>query len=217
MLQLQNFGHIAKECWAKGGGAEGKGPKGKGKGKEVAVKAEEKSGSDSDAVWMVSMDDEGGMEADDKVIDWLCNVGGGDESECELWTEEEINNNNEFAVVDYSPETSSTESDLSSYDVDVNEFFSETTVSDDDVNTIPDLESVSESSEGSIYGADKELSDEALDLGEEPKTVTLAAAVLANSVSTTIETELFDSGTSRHMSPYRHKFINYSKESTYCG
>ena len=205
----KNFGHIAKECWAKGGGAEGKGPKGKGKGKEVAAKAEEKSGSDSDAMWMVSMGDESGMEADDKVIDWLRNVGGGNESECELWTEEEINDNDEFAVVDYSPETSSTESDLSSYDVDVNEFFSETTVSDDDVDTIPDLESVSESSEGSIFGADEEFSDEALDLDEEPKTVTFAAAVLANSVSATTETELFDSGASRHMSPYRHKFINY--------
>ena len=156
----KNFGHIAKECWAKGGGAEGKGPKGKGKGKEVAAKAEEKSGSDSDAVWMVSAGDENGVEADDKVIDWLHNVGGGNGSECELWTEEEITDNDEFAVVDYSPEATSTESDSSSYDVNVNKFFLETTVSDDDVDTIPDLESVSESSEGSIYGADEKLSDE---------------------------------------------------------
>ena len=38
-------GHIAKDCWASGGGAEGKGPGGKGKGKgkekETAAKAEE--------------------------------------------------------------------------------------------------------------------------------------------------------------------------------
>ena len=152
----KNFGHIAKECWAKGGGAEGKGPKGKGKSKEVAAKAEEKSGGDSDAVWMVSAGDENGVEASDRVLDWLRDVGGGNGSECELWTEEEINDNNEFAVIDYSPETISTESDIFSYDADVNDFFSETTVSNDDADTIPDLESVSESSEGSIFGADEE-------------------------------------------------------------
>ena len=52
----KKMGHIAKNCWAKGGGAEGSGPKGKGKdkGKEVAANADEKGGDDSDAVWMVS-------------------------------------------------------------------------------------------------------------------------------------------------------------------
>ena len=50
----KKLGHFAKDCWAPGGGSEGKGPKGKGKEKEVAAKADDKGGSDSDAVWMVS-------------------------------------------------------------------------------------------------------------------------------------------------------------------
>ena len=56
----KKMGHIAKNCWAKGGGAEGRGPKGKGKnkGKEVAANADEKGRDDSDTVWMVSAGDE---------------------------------------------------------------------------------------------------------------------------------------------------------------
>ena len=75
----KKMGHIAKNCWAKGGGAEGSGPKGKGKdkGKEVAANADEKGGDDSDAVWTVSAGD----EIDDKVASWLRNVEGGDGSE----------------------------------------------------------------------------------------------------------------------------------------
>src|SRR5277367_5246867 len=55
-------GHIAKDCWASGGGSEGKGPgskgKGKGKEKETAAKVEEKKGGDdsADGVWMVTVD-----------------------------------------------------------------------------------------------------------------------------------------------------------------
>ena len=48
-----------------------------------------------------------------------------------------------------------------------------------------------------------------MDLDEEPRTSTFAAAILASSISQTTEIELFDSGMSRHMSPYRDKFINY--------
>ena len=80
----KNFGHIAKQCWVKGGGAEGKGPKGKGKEKEVAAKAEEKEGSDSDAVWMVSAGNEVVDSIDDKVASWLSGVNRGSGSECNL-------------------------------------------------------------------------------------------------------------------------------------
>ena len=61
-------GHIAKDCWVPGGGAEGKGlkekdkgkDKGKGKDKEVAAEVDEKEShcdDDSDAVWMVMAGD----------------------------------------------------------------------------------------------------------------------------------------------------------------
>ena len=47
-----------------------------------------------------------------------------------------------------------------------------------------------------------------IDVDEDPKTYTFAAITLANTGST-FETELYDSGASRHMSPYKHKFINF--------
>ena len=44
-------GHLKCDCWASGGGAEGKGLKfWKGKQKEVAVKSETKNEEDADAV-----------------------------------------------------------------------------------------------------------------------------------------------------------------------
>ena len=59
----KKIGHFARDCWAPGGGSEGKGPKqkekgdSKGKGKEVAAKAEEKE-DDMDGVWMVTVNSE---------------------------------------------------------------------------------------------------------------------------------------------------------------
>src|SRR5271168_681789 len=57
----KKIGHYARDCWAPGGGSEGKGPKqndkrDKGKGKEVAAKVEEKKEEDTDGVWMVTAD-----------------------------------------------------------------------------------------------------------------------------------------------------------------
>lgn len=203
-------GHFAKDCWAKGGGSEGKGPKGKGKGKEVAAKAEEKGGeSDSDAVWMVSAGDEAVDSVSDKVTSWLRNTSEGSGDEYNLWTGEEIRDSDNFEVVDHSSVNSDTEPNESTCDFDANDFFSETSVDNGDVESIPGLISVSDSSEDSILGVDEGIDEKALDLDEEPKTSTFIAAVLSHSVSSVTETELFDSGASRHMSPYRHRFINY--------
>src|ERR1700677_4610421 len=47
-----------------------------------------------------------------------------------------------------------------------------------------------------------------VDDNDEPTTYTFAAITLANT-SSILETELYDSGASRHMSPYKHKFINF--------
>ena len=76
----QKKGHFTKDCWAKGGGAEGQGPKGKGKGKgkEVAASMDDKGGSDLDAVWMVSAGDEIIDNINDRV------TGGGSRSEYNL-------------------------------------------------------------------------------------------------------------------------------------
>jgi hypothetical protein len=89
-FNCKKLGHIARDCWASGGGAEGKGPKqkgqdkGKGKGKETAAKADEKGGSDSDAVWMVSTGNDA-IDEDNKVASWLYDCGGEGGGEYELY------------------------------------------------------------------------------------------------------------------------------------
>jgi hypothetical protein len=106
--------------------------------------------------------------------------------------------------------------------------FPDTLVSDDAyVDSLLDLTSISnpfdgnvevvESGSGEVDSVELNKSwdsfsvDELLveDLGDEPVS-TFVAATLANpSISSSSETKLYDSGTSRHMSPYKHKFINY--------
>jgi hypothetical protein len=64
-------GHFKLDCWALGGGAEGKGPKKwKGKQKEMAAKTEVKDDEDADAVWMASVEE--------NVQVWLADFGDGD-------------------------------------------------------------------------------------------------------------------------------------------
>ena len=53
------------------------------------------------------------------------------------------------------------------------------------------------------------MNEEALDVDDQLKTSTFVAPILTNSITSTIEIELFNSGASQHMSPYRHKFINF--------
>src|SRR5271156_5223656 len=225
----QKKGHLKKDCWAPGGGAEGKGPKGKGKGKEkekeVAAKADDKGANDSDAIWMgLTYDNVVDEVIDNGITGWLNDCGGDSGSEYELWTEEEIAENKwdeeiRQVDIDYSPrsmisEANDTSSDISNFFLDT-DTSSDTSVS---VDSMPDLASVSDSSDGDVQETEGEVGsveraeedvEEALDLDDEPKTYTFVAATLANSVSSTLETELFDSGASRHMSPYRHKFINF--------
>ena len=145
-------GHFAKDCWASGGGAEGKGLKSneKGKGKEVAAKVEDKGGdskdSDADAAWMVAVHDD--------VVD---DTMGSSDAGLKLWMEDEI-------AIDES------------------------------------MDELLRSLDTSAYGDHDLDSDEdqlAVDHGDEPMTHILAATTFSNStVSSTIETELYDSGTS---------------------
>ena len=122
------------------------------------------------------------VSAGDEIVDNINDrvTGGGSGSEYNLWTEDEISGDNSFDVIDYLPSSVDTGSSISSCDFNINDYISE----------------------GSYFEAEEEFSEGALDKDEEPRTSTFAASVLANSVSQTIETELFDSGTSQHMSPY---------------
>ena len=114
--------------------------------------------------------------AGDKIVDNINDrvTGGGSGSKYNLWTEDEISGDNSFDVVDYLPLSVDTRSSTSSCDFDINDYISE----------------------GSYFEAEEEFSEGALDKDEQPRTSTFAASVLTNSVSQTIETELFDSGAS---------------------
>ena len=73
-------GDFKQDCWAPGGGAEGKGLKiWKGKQKETAAKTEVNDDEDADVVWMAN--------AEINVSSWLADFG---DEEFEFWEEQEI-------------------------------------------------------------------------------------------------------------------------------
>src|ERR1700678_1025747 len=117
--------HFARDCWAPGGGAEGKGPKSKGKGKEkeVVAKVDENGERNSDAAWMVLIGDEVVDEIDDKVASWLQDISRRSGGGYELWTEDEIvadefDEQASTVNIDYSPmSTESKDSEHSIFDV----------------------------------------------------------------------------------------------------
>ncbi|KAK0214423.1 hypothetical protein IW262DRAFT_1278795, partial [Armillaria fumosa] len=76
---------------------------------------------------------------------------------------------------------------------------------EDSFEVIPDVWIDSEIDSNSPAGQET-VSDE----GDEAYTCTFNSAFLAGTGnSSLVETELYDSGASRHMSPYRHRFINF--------
>ena len=96
-------GHMKPDCWASGGGAEGKGPKNwKGKQKVTAVKAETKdsgSNDDVDGVWMVN--------AERNISLWLADFENGEfehweeaESAGESWEEDWVSDDENLADPD---------------------------------------------------------------------------------------------------------------------
>ena len=64
---------------------------------------------------------------------------------------------------------------------------------------------------GNWFDVPIEIVDETVDCGTKPETRTYSMAMLAGiaSASPNREIELYDSGASRHMSPYRNNFINF--------
>lgn len=136
-----------------------------------------------------------------------------------MWTDEEIVAGDDDLVeevrqveLNYSPEfmdTDTSNDNIFSYinNLDIS------SVTEDESESIPDLESVLDSTvvdeDVEEVEASEDLVDEsAIDKGNELITHTFAAIALAN-IDSTLETELYDSGASCHMSPYKHNFINF--------
>jgi hypothetical protein len=90
-----------------------------------------------------------------------------------------------------------------------------------DDGSLPGLQSISSSSNGSYWDNEEpydpnsdheDLWSAVDDIGVEPFTTTFTTAMLAGEGTTTrgVETELYDSGASRHMTPFRVKLTNYA-------
>ena len=112
----------------------------------------------------------------------------------------------------YSPDT--TISDVDDIFTDLDGFDDFSVTDNEESDLVPDLESVPDSTVDGEDDMEVDVGSESLeddlpiDDGEEPKTYTFAAIMLAKNGST-FEMELYDSGASRHMSPYKHKFVNF--------
>lgn len=88
-------------------------------------------------------------------------------------------------------------------------------------SSMPGLQSVSTSSAGSCVSFDDESSEDDLDscseledilCAEGAETTTFAGATLAGTLETRkTESELYDSGASRHMTPFKHRLLNYTE------
>ena len=189
-------GHWTRDCWEEGGGKEGQGPKqkskkekGKGKKKETAAAAKESDKEEKpkeEEAWMA-------MVMDD---DWSSNQP------------EEAGDDN---FVDLN---------LNSDSMRVFSFLTEENRCTDDIpDHLPDLPDFFDSVDEPFDGVDDPLDvpDDVTDvdqmLGAVPEITVrtnLEAAYLVGTEETrTAEVDLYDSGTSRHMSGFRHRLFNY--------
>jgi len=182
-------GHKKPDCWAKGGGKEGQGPNQKGKtetkekGKETAAaakdKAEKKVDNDEEA-WMALIDSNSNEE------------GRGDSCFDSDFVDDLFEDN---------------QSDSSSWFTESEELTEE--IVDDD---LPSLYSVSDSDDERGSSDDDDLlvcESPLIPLYEEANS-SLDYEVLAGAVGVKpTDVDLYDSGATRHMSGFRHRFINF--------
>jgi transposase InsO family protein len=214
-------GHMKADCWAPGGGSEGKGPRGR-KGKETAAKASPEA--ETDGVWMADAEANVARYALERFVhQWRADIPRDGEM---LWDAsemaEEVAMSEIMGYETYIDECIASPSNGADATDDLS---SESDISESILDSCPGLEAVSDSSSESSDAADscpdlQSVSDSSAseseadivpkDLGPEARTRTYDAAMLANgNAPAGVETELYDSGASRHMSPYRHKFISY--------
>jgi transposase InsO family protein len=185
-------GHKKPDCWAPGGGKEGQGPNQKGKGKDkdkekgketaAATKENEKTEKKSgdDEAWMASTDsDSEGEEVGSSNFDSDF-VDDLFENNSEAWFTESEELNEEASDDDLPPLQSVSDSDDESDSPNVDD--------DDDFLVC----------ESPLIPLDDEANS------------SLEYAVLTETVGVKpTDVDLYDSGATRHMSGFRHRFLNF--------
>ena len=173
-------GHVKADCWAKGGGKEGQGPKSKGKSQAKKEQASAANADSDDAAWMVTVDDSTDVVLNDFDDD--------DRDVFEGLFEDETDDDDDDLPNLITSDDSSSDSESD----------------DDDDDSSDDEHSSSEWIRNRAKGLLVE--DE-----EGDAYTSYDSAMLAHDCERgfTTQTELYDSGASRHMSPYRDRFINF--------
>ena len=171
-------GHYKRDCWAPGGGKEGQGPKQKGKAK---AKTDEKKDEKKETA--SSAETKGkGKEKETVEAAWLAMIDMAEASDESSDSEGEPEN--EFWWRDCGERADSP---------DICEPERIASHPDEPITDVVDP-----------FGVNTEL-----DLDDGAYTITFGASELAGSADTRrTEVDLYDSGASRHMSGFRHKFID---------
>ena len=190
-------GHWMRDCWEEGGGKEGQGPKqkskkekegensgkGKGKGKDVAAAAKDDKGDK--------------LKPEKEEEAWMAMIV--DETACDLFENDACN---DFLILKTDLDGEDTLSCLIEEDEHTNY-----SVNND--LALPDLfdgiDQVLDDAE-EVINADQLISAE---LNEEVTTRLEAAYLIGTAKTHSAEVDLYDLGTTRHMSRFFHQLFNY--------
>src|ERR1700678_195681 len=211
-------GHLKADCWAKGGGKEGQGPKGKKAGEGKGEKGAGESGGEErekegEGVWAVADEDEvfeDWKSDSNETIDWS------------LLSDENFEEDSIDLPAQHIPDADPADKErLRSI------LFSckpDTLQKPDDNDSMPGLKSVSDSESdcefmpgrATVTDSDYEGSESNLEDSDDEaypycSDTTLTGAVITGTAGTRkAESDLYDSGASRHMTPFRHRLIKFT-------
>src|SRR6202522_3225275 len=201
-------GHYKADCWAEGGGKEGERLKSKGKGKAKPKEA---------AAAVVAAKE----KVEEKVEAWMVSLGVVNESE-DSFDEADLScgfnsSDNLFDDTDSMPDLQSVSDDSEMEERDLPEHLFDNDESFGKAFTIPDTHPDSFSDPDTcseVLDSLDSLSEEFeyVPMEEEAYVTTYEASVLRGSPGVLpTDIDLYDSGASRHMSGFRHRFINFVK------
>jgi transposase InsO family protein len=222
-------GHWKRECYAEGGGQAGQGPKqkkkgpgGGGKEKESATAAASEEETIDEAVFMAqAVVDDGGVDelvrAQDRVQEASEALEDDEDDLPDLEWQSDTDSGSDFGDDDDTDslpdlegqsesESGSVCGDGASEDGDVTEVEGE--VSREVLGCSSARTTNTSTQKPSLL---ERITSGYIDTGDDAFTRKYHSAMLANVLGDASggETELYDSGASRHMSPYRHRLINF--------